>query len=400
MSEWRRAQLELSRLAEEQAALRHVATLVAGQTAPEEIVAAVAEEVAHIFRADRSAVIRYEPDDSMTLAAYWSTDDSTLAVGTQIGLQGDWPTLAVRQSGRPVRVDNYEGRSGLVVEYTRALGALPHCSVGAPIVVDGRVWGAIFVSAMHPEPFPDDTESRMMAFTELVATAISNAVGRAELAASRARIVATADETRRRIERNLHDGLQQRLVTLALELRGVREAAPPRQALLAELSRVETEIVSALDELREISRGIHPAILSEGGLAPALRALAGRAAIPVELEVPVKERLPEPVEVAAYYVASEALTNAVKHAGAARVRVVVELRSGTLHLSISDDGAGGAVPARGSGLIGLRDRVEAIGGTIIVESPVGAGTSVRVALPLSASRHPAPGRPHVGLLNA
>jgi signal transduction histidine kinase len=222
-----------------------------------------------------------------------------------------------------------------------------------------------------------------MAFTELAATAISNAVGRAELAASRARIVATADETRRRIERNLHDGLQQRLVTLVLELRGFKESAPTRQALLRELSRIETEIGSALEELREIARGIHPAILSEGGLAPALRTLARRSAIPVELEVPPVPRLPEPVEVAAYYVVSEALTNASKHACASLARVAVEQRNCMLHLSISDDGAGGADPARGSGLIGLRDRVEAVGGTITVESPVGAGTFLFVALPLN-----------------
>jgi signal transduction histidine kinase len=255
-------------------------------------------------------------------------------------------------------------------------------TVGAPIVVDGRVWGAIFGGSSRSDAFPADAESRIMAFTELAATAISNAVGRAELAASRARIVATADETRRRIERNLHDGLQQRLVTLVLELRGFRASAPTRQALLAELSRIETEIGSTLDELREIARGIHPAILSEGGLTPALRTLSRRSAIPVELEVPLVPRLPEPVEVAAYYVVTEALANAAKHASASRARVLVEHRDAALHLSIGDDGAGGADPARGSGLIGLRDRVEALGGTLTVESPVGAGTLVFVALPL------------------
>jgi signal transduction histidine kinase len=236
---------------------------------------------------------------------------------------------------------------------------------------------------MASEPLPGDAESRIMAFTELAATAISNAVGRAELAASRARVVATADATRRRIERDLHDGLQQRLVALVLELRGFKDSSPTRQALFAELSRVEIEIESALDELREISRGIHPAILSEGGLAPALRTLARRSALRVELEVPLVSRLPEPVEVAAYYVVSEALTNAAKHACASLARVAVEQRNGTLHLSIGDDGAGGADPARGTGLIGLRDRVEAIGGTLSVESPVGAGTSLQVALPVT-----------------
>jgi signal transduction histidine kinase len=207
--------------------------------------------------------------------------------------------------------------------------------------------------------------------------------GPEQLAASRARIVATADETRRRIERDLHDGLQQRLVALVLELRGVKYMAPTRQVLLEELSRVEAELGSALDDLREISRGIHPAILSEGGLAPALRTLARRSGVPVELDVPPMEaRFPEPIEVAAYYVVSEALTNAAKHARASVARVAVEQRNGSLHLSIRDDGAGGADPGRGTGLVGLRDRVEAMGGTIVVASPVGAGTLLLVALPV------------------
>jgi signal transduction histidine kinase len=260
---------------------------------------------------------------------------------------------------------------------------MPRSTVGAPIVVAGRVWGAILASTTKSEPFPDDAESRLMGFTELVAAAISNAVGRVQLADFRARIVATADETRRRIERNLHDGLQQRLVTLALELQTVKDSAPTRQVLLAELSRIQAELGSTLDELREISRGIHPAILSDGGLAPALRTLARRSAVPVELEVSAEGRLPEPVEVAAYYVVSEALTNAAKHAHASVVRVAVEQRNGTLDLSVRDDGTGGADPERGSGLVGLRDRVEAIGGTLVVESPVGVGTSLRVALPVT-----------------
>jgi signal transduction histidine kinase len=260
---------------------------------------------------------------------------------------------------------------------------MPRSTVGAPIVVDARVWGAILASSTKAEPFPPDTESRLMGFAELVATAISNAVGREQLAASRARIVATADETRRRIERNLHDGLQQRLVTLALELKNVKAAAPTRQALLSAMTRIEAELGAALDELREISRGIHPAILSKGGLVPALRMLGRRSAVPVEIEILVDARLPEAVEVAAYYIVSEALTNAAKHARASVVRVDVERRNGNVFLSIRDDGAGGADPGRGSGLIGLRDRVEAIGGTLIVESPVGAGTSLLVTLPVT-----------------
>ena len=205
----------------------------------------------------------------------------------------------------------------------------------------------------------------------------------AELAASRARIVAAADETRRRIERDLHDGTQQRLVSLGLELRLAQSNVPPDLAELdAEIGRVAHGLDGAVDDLREIARGIHPAILSEGGLVPALRTLARRSAIPVELEVEAESRLPEQVEVAAYYVVSETLTNTTKHARASRVRVAVEEADGTLQLSIGDDGIGGADPVRGSGLIGLRDRVEALGGSLDVTSVPGDGTQVVARLPV------------------
>jgi signal transduction histidine kinase len=231
--------------------------------------------------------------------------------------------------------------------------------------------------------FTEDTESRLMGFAELLGTAISNAVSRAELNASRARIVAAADEARRRIGRDLHDGAQQRLVSLGLEL--LVAAANPAsglEELRAELARASSEVTAALDELREISHGIHPAILTEAGLGPALRALCRRCAIPVELEISTSGRFSERIEVAGYYVVSEVLTNAVKHARASIVRVAVENLHATLRLSIRDDGDGGADPARGSGLVGLYDRVEALGGTILVDSPVGAGTAVLVSLPL------------------
>jgi signal transduction histidine kinase len=206
---------------------------------------------------------------------------------------------------------------------------------------------------------------------------------RRELAASRARIVATADETRRRIERDLHDGTQQRLVTLALEIRVLRESIPPvPDDLVAKLSEVEDGLRAMLDELREISRGVHPAILSRGGIGPALRALGKRSALPVELDVDAVERLPEPVEVAAYYVVSEALANATKHASASLIRVRLEGGEGTLSVSVQDDGVGGADPRRGSGIVGLIDRVEALGGRVRISSPPGEGTSIAVELPV------------------
>jgi signal transduction histidine kinase len=239
------------------------------------------------------------------------------------------------------------------------------------------------VSSTELQPLPEDTQERLADFTELVATAIANAESRAELDASRARIVATADATRRRIERDLHDGAQQQLVSLALGVRAVQAMIPPElDQLRAELSRVVEGHTSVLDELREIAHGIHPAILAEGGLAPALKTLARRSPVPVELDLRTGLRLPEAVEVAAYYVVSEALTNAAKHARASTVHVAVEERAGMLRVSVRDDGDGGADPDRGLGLLGLKDRVEAIGGTMVLQSPRGEGTSLVVELPL------------------
>jgi signal transduction histidine kinase len=206
---------------------------------------------------------------------------------------------------------------------------------------------------------------------------------RAELAASRVRIVTAADRTRRQIERDLHDGVQQRLVSLALDQRSALQMVPAElPELQAQSSRVADGLAGAVEELQEISRGIHPAVLTQGGLTPALKTLARRSAVPVELQVHTQTRLPEPVEVAVYYVVSEALTNAAKHAHASAVRVAVAARDSVLELSIRDNGCGGADPPRGSGLIGLTDRVDALGGTIEVVSPVGQGTTLLITLPL------------------
>jgi signal transduction histidine kinase len=232
---------------------------------------------------------------------------------------------------------------------------------------------------------PPDAEQRLADFTELVGTAIANAEAHAELMASRARIVATADETRRRIERDLHDGAQQRLVSLALQLRSAQAAVPPELAELgAELDRVAAGLVGALEELREIAHGIHPAILAEYGLRSALRVLARRSPIPVDLQVRAEGRLPERVEVGAYYVVAEALTNAAKYAHASAITVAVEATGEVLRVAVRDDGAGGADFTSGTGLVGLKDRVEALGGRISLDSPRGAGTTLQVELPLTA----------------
>jgi signal transduction histidine kinase len=239
------------------------------------------------------------------------------------------------------------------------------------------------VSSRQPEPLPADTESRIADFAELVATAIANAEARTELTASRARIVAAADETRRRIERDLHDGTQQRLVSLGLELRAAQAGVPPQLGELGrELSHVADGLAGVFDELREIAHGIHPAILSEGGLGPALKALSRRSAVPVELDVHAERRLPEPTEVAAYYVVSEALTNTAKHAHASVVHVELDTRDAILRLAIRDDGIGGADRRLGSGLVGLSDRVEALGGTLQVTSPSGGGTTLLIEVPV------------------
>jgi signal transduction histidine kinase len=371
----------LERLAREQAALRRVATLVASQAAADDIFMAVGEEVARLLQADLGGVTRYEPDQSLTLVAAWGEGRKLVPVGTRVGLEGESAATTMLRSGLPVRIASYEGLSGPAAALMRELGI--RSSVGAPIVVDGRVWGTISVASKKPEPFPDDTEARILGFAQLAATAISNPVSRARLAASRARVVAAADETRRRIERDLHDGIQQRLVSLALELRFAEEGLPPDQTeLKKELARFADGLTGALDEVRELARGIHPAILSEGGLRPALKALARRSAVPVVLQVDVETQLPERVEVASYFVVSEALANAAKHARASVAHVTVTAAGSLLQVSIRDDGVGGADPSRGSGLIGLTDRVQALGGTLSVLSPSGQGTTLRVELPL------------------
>jgi signal transduction histidine kinase len=248
-------------------------------------------------------------------------------------------------------------------------------------MVEGRLWGAVMVSSK--EELPIDTEERLNKFTELVATAVANAESRSELAASRRRIVAASDETRRQIERDLHDGTQQRLVSLGLAVRAAEANLPPqRDDLRTQLSGVATGLVAAVEDLQEISRGIHPAILSKGGLAPALQALAHRSAIPVDLDITIDVRLAEPIEVAAYFVASEALANAAKHSDATRIDVSLERRDGNLLLSVRDDGVGGADAARGSGIVGLNDRVEALGGSLRVDSSPGEGTQIVAQLPL------------------
>jgi signal transduction histidine kinase len=376
------ARAEVGRLAEIQAALRRVATLVAQEASSANVFSAVTEEAGRLLGADIAALVRLEAEDAAVLVAYWSeVDGDQVPLGTRIPLEEESVASTVMRTRRPARADNLEGTPGSVAALARRLGVTS--TVGTPIVVGDHVWGGMSVSSKRPGPLPADTEARIADFAELVATAILNAETRTELTASRARVVAAADETRRRIERDLHDGIQQRLVSLGLELRSAQATVPPRLGELeGELSHVAEELVGVIDELREISHGIHPAILSEGGLGPALRALSRRSPIPVELELHAERRLPEPVEVAAYYVVSEALTNAAKHAQASVVLVELDTHDAVSRLTIRDDGIGGADPTQGSGLVGLSDRIEALGGTLKVESPAGSGTTLLIELPL------------------
>ncbi len=374
---------ELARIAEEQAALRRVATLVARGVSPTEIFGAVAREMGLIVNADHTAIERYEPGRTVVLAGSWSAPGrrSPPPVGSSRPLRESGLSALVLRTGRPGRMTMDEGAAGELDGWARDEQIVS--AVASPIVVEARLWGVMIAFFRGREPPPDDVEERMRDFTELVATAISNAEARDELAASRARVVAASDETRHRIERDLHDGAQQRLVSLGLELRVAEAAVPPElPKLKQQLSHTAEGLTLVLEDLRELSRGIHPAILSKGGLGPALKMLARRSAVPVELDVRVDGRLPERVEVAVYYIVSESLTNVAKHARASSVCVEVDAAGDAARVAIHDDGVGGADPARGSGLIGLIDRVQALGGTIGVVSPAGRGTTLTAVIPV------------------
>jgi signal transduction histidine kinase len=373
---------ELARLTGEQLALRRVAALVVERATPEELFAAITEEVSRLLPVQIAGLARYESDGTMTELAAWAQASGVLPpVGSRWRLGGNnLPTL-VWETGRSARTDDLSDSSGPLGETIRELGL--RSMVASPVVVEGRVWGNLTVASILDQPLPAYTEARLAAFTELLSSAIANVESRAQLSASRARVVAAADDTRRRIERDLHDGAQQRLVSLGLELRSAQAAVPPEMgALAADLSRVSEGLAGISDELQEIARGIHPAALADTGLAAALGTLARRSGVPVELDVSADGPLPESVEVAAYYVVSEALTNAAKHARASVVEVEVDTLEHALRVSVRDDGIGGADGSRGSGLVGLKDRVEALGGAITVRSPRGAGTAVQVELPL------------------
>lgn len=369
-------------LAEEQAALRRVATLVARAVPPAEIYPAVVTELCRGLGIDNVALLQFGPDGATVIAGGRDLQGQpSMHVGEQFSLEGDNVSSQILRHGRPSRMDSYSGAEGATAERIRSLGLLS--VAGAPIIVDGRVWGSLMVGSAQTEPLPAGTERRIEDFADLVSTAIANAEIRAELTASRARIVTAADHARQRFERDLHDGAQQRVVALGLQLRAIEELALPEQEQLRrQASNAVSELGAIAAELREISRGIHPAILSRGGLGPAIGGLARRSPLPVELDIVASCRLPQQVEVAAYYVVAEALTNAAKHAHASDVTIHAGIADGSLQLTVIDDGIGGAVIGDGSGLIGLKDRVEALGGDLKVVSPAGNGTTLTAAIPI------------------
>jgi signal transduction histidine kinase len=306
-------------------------------------------------------------------------------VGEASSLDDDGIAAVMFRTGRPARIGSPLGEDSARV--VAPLGEpSPHSVVGAPIVVSRRLWGAAIVGTLQRKPLAPDTESRLTDFTDLLATAVDNARVRAELTASRARLVAAGDDARRRLERDLHDGAQQRLVAMGLELRAVEASVPIElHPLKQQISQVNTLLVGVSQDLQEISRGIYPTILSQGGLGPAVKALARRSVVPAELHLAVDHGLPEFAAVAAYYVVAEALTNTAKHARASQVTVHVSTDGARLCLVIRDDGIGGAATSGGSGLVGLIDRVEALGGHLEISSPVGRGTSLLVEIPFETA---------------
>jgi signal transduction histidine kinase len=376
-----RSRDDLDRLLLEQGALRRVATLVAEGAEPARIFETVTREVGLLSGADLARMERYESDTEVTAVAAWARDQAPgLATGRRFQLLGPSIAAGVLEQLGPVRVDSFVGAGGAIAEEALALGI--RSSVGCPVLVEGRLWGVIAASSRREGAFPPETESQIGEFTDLVATAVANADSRDELIASRARIVAAADEARRRIRRDLHDGGQQRLVhaliTLKLARRSLGEPGPKAEELIDEALEHTEGAVAAL---RELSHGILPSILTRGGLRAGVEAVVARMPLPVEVDIG-EERFPPGVEATAYFVVSEALTNVVKHSGAKRAQVSARVNEGVLRVEIRDDGAGGAGPDRGSGLVGLRDRVDALAGTLEIESPPGGGTRIVMELPV------------------
>src|SRR4051794_2341946 len=375
-----------SAAAEEQAALRRVATPVASGAEAPAIFRSVAEEAGRLLGARSSATIRYDGGFAVTVGRWHEADGpGGFEVGTAVPLDGsDGLTAIVARTGRSARIDDYTDVRGRAAEMMRRNGF--RTAVAAPIVVGGQTWGLVLVASGHADVLGADAERRLGDFAELVALGLESAEAREQLNASRLRILEAGMQERRRLERNLHDGAQQRLVSLALQLRVLEGKLarddPEAARTLAAGARAELDL--AMRELRELARGLHPAVLTDRGLAAALESLADSAPLPVDVIGAPEERIAEAVEAAAYFVIAESVTNAVKHAEATRIAVRIEQAPGALQITIEDDGRGGADLAAGTGLRGLADRVEALGGRLAVADRPGGGTVVSVELPVEA----------------
>ena len=372
-------------LAHEQAALRRIATLLVTEADPTRVYVQIMQETARALGVPSASIVRYETPNRVVVMGGWSdTEDLLFPIGSTIELGDEGSALVeVYRTGEARRViyPQAEGASQLSINL-RSHGY--HSSVAAPVKLAGGLWGALVASSNDERPLPPGSEQRLLDFADLVAQALANADAHTKLAASRARIVEAGDAERRRLERNLHDGAQQRLVSLALQLRLTQSALERRpDDVLGLLVEAQAELARALDELRELARGIHPAILTDRGLGPALEAVLARAPLAVELSAIPETRLPEPVEAAVYYVVAETVTNMAKHAQAEHASVSVTLVAQTAHVVITDNGIGGADPAQGSGLRGLADRIEALDGGLRIISPPGSGTRVEAHIPCS-----------------
>ena len=373
------SRVEVTRLADEQAALRRVATLVAEGATPTAVFDAVTGEMEALLDADQVALNRFESREEIVVLAHRGLDVAETPVGSRVSLEGESATATVLRTERSARIEHVDGAPGPLAELARATGL--RVSVGAPIVVDGRLWGIITASWKRTESPPADAEERMAHFAGLLDTAIANADSRDQLMASRARLVAAEDDARRRIVRDLHDGAQQRLVqtivTLKLARRAAQDDGESADALVVEaLDQAE----QANSELRELAQGILPTILARGGLRAGVDTLVSRVRVPVDVDV-TDERLPAEIEATAYFVVAEALTNVVKHSQAQSAEVKAWIDDSVLHLDVTDDGVGGARP-NGTGLLGLTDRLAALGGHLRVESPPGGGTRIAATLRL------------------
>jgi PAS domain S-box-containing protein len=371
------ARSEVARLADEQAALRRVATLVAHGAHPSAVFDAVTREVAEVLDASAVSLARYD-DDALTVVAQFGT--GFVRVGERFPLGGTNVTSTVLRTGGTARLDDVAAATGRIGDVARRAGV--RSTVGAPVVVDGRTWGVLAAIWVDREPPPDETEERMASFAELLDSAIGNADSRDQLAASRARLLAAGDDARRRVVRDLHDGAQQRLVqavvTMKLAQRALDEEQSDTEALLGEaLDSAER----ATAELRELAHGILPSALTRGGLRAGVATFVSRLDLPVDVDVS-SARLPPDIEASAYFILAEALTNVVKHAQATRASVSAAVGDGVLTLEVRDDGAGGADP-EGHGLVGIADRVDALGGRLRIESTDGGGTVLAARLPLS-----------------